>query len=222
MKPRILVGQALSPANPEPRPSGSGPWLLSPVFWLLSPSLLLAPVAFAQPPLKIVDPPLVPKCAPPCQPPNSAGSPAVSMRQAVSDAEKRLDTKLSQVGGKDKVYILGLARGLYLAGYGTVFTQEIDLIETPRPNPFHQQITPPEAAAVHQRKLENLALLRKALRDLWADAAAALSPMPDSEQVVLAVRLLYQPWEDRSYLPSQIVLKGSRKANPASISMEEQ
>lgn len=171
--------------------------------------LLLAAPAFAQPPLKVVAA-------------NPAGSPALSMRQAVSDEEKHLDTKLSQVGGKDKVYILGLARGLYLAGYGTVFTQEIDLIESPHANPFHQQITPQEAAAVHQRKLENLAALRKALRDLWTDAAAALSPMPDNEQVVVAVRLLYQPWEDRSSLPSQIVLKGSRKANPATLQLEEQ
>ncbi|HLI85986.1 MAG TPA: hypothetical protein VKV17_18875 [Bryobacteraceae bacterium] len=192
----------------EPRPSGSGPRLLPPVARLLSP-LLLAAAAFAQPPLKVVAT-------------SPAGSPALTMRQAVSDEEKHLDTKLSQVGGKDKVYILGLARGLYLAGYGAVFTQELDLIETPHLNPFHQQITPQEAAAVRQRKLENLAVLRKSLRDLWADAAAGLSPMPDTEQVVLAVRLLYQPWEDRSGLPSQIVLKGSRKASPASISVEEQ
>jgi hypothetical protein len=34
--------------------------------------------------------------------------------------------------------------------------------------------------------------------------------------------LLYQPWEDRSGLPSQIVVKGSRKANPATLQLEEQ
>lgn len=170
--------------------------------------LLFAGAALAQPPLKVVAP-------------TPAGSPP-SMHQSVADAEKRLDTKLAEVGGKEKVYILGLTRGLYLAGYGAVFTQEIDLIESPHPNPFHQQITPQEAAAVRQRKLENLAALRKAIRDMWADAAASLSPMPDSEQVVLAVRLLYQPWEDKSGLPSQIVVKGSRKANPATLQIEEQ
>jgi hypothetical protein len=170
--------------------------------------LIFAGAAFAQPPLKVVAP-------------TPAGSP-VSVHQAVSDAEKRLDAKLAEVGGKDKVYILGLTRGLYLAGYGAVFTQEIDLIESPHPNPFHQKITPQEAVVVRQRKLENLTALRKALRDMWADAAAALSPMPDSEQVVLAVRLLYQPWEDKSGLPSQIVVKGPRKANPATLQIEEQ
>jgi hypothetical protein len=175
---------------------------------LLFASLLFASPAFAQPPLKVVAT-------------SPAGTP-VSMRQAVSDTEKRLDAKIAEVGSKDKVYILGLARGLYLAGYGAVFSQEIDLIESPHPNPFHQQITPQEAAGVRRRKLENLTALRKALPDMWADAAAALSPVPDSEQVVLAVRLLYQPWEDKSGLPSQIVVKGGRKANPATLQIEEQ
>jgi hypothetical protein len=175
---------------------------------LLFAGLLFANNVLAQPPLKVVAT-------------SPAGSP-VSVHQAVSDAEKRLDAKLAEVGGKDKVYILGLTRGLYLAGYGTVFTQEIDLIESPHPNPFHQKITPQEAAVVRQRKLENLTALRKALRDMWAGAAAALSPMPDSEQVVLAVRLLYQPWEDKSGLPSQIVVKGPRKANPTMLQIEEQ
>jgi hypothetical protein len=36
------------------------------------------------------------------------------------------------------------------------------------------------------------------------------------------VRLLYQPWEDTSGMPSQIVVKGTRKSNPASLQLEEQ
>jgi hypothetical protein len=166
---------------------------------------LTTALAFAQAPLKVINPP------------TTLGS----MHQQVADAEKRLDTKISQLGGKEHVYILGLTRGLYLTGYGAVFTQEIDLIESPRPNPFHQQMTEKEVASVHQRKVENLAALRKALRDMWADAAASL-PMPDTEQVVLAVRMLYQPWEDTSGMPSQIVVKGARRGGPGGVQVEEQ
>src|SRR3974390_3027274 len=97
------------------------------------------------------------------KPPTTLGS----MRQQIADAEKRLDTKISQVGGKDRVYVLGLTRGLYLAGYGAVFTEELDLTETPGITPFHQQITPQEIVTMHQRKLANLAALRKTLRDMW-------------------------------------------------------
>jgi hypothetical protein len=139
--------------------------------------------------------------------------------------EKHLDLKIDQVGGPDRVnrvYVLGLARGLYLPGYGAVFTQEVDLIESPHPNPFRQQISPQEAAAVHTRKLTNLAALRKALRDMWAEAAALLPNMPENEQVVVAVRMLYQSWEDTSGLPSQIMVRGSRKAAPGAVQVEEQ
>jgi hypothetical protein len=171
---------------------------------------LLATCCFAQAPLKVaaVTPGTV----------TAAGS----VRESITAVEKRLDSKLDQVGGKDRVYILGLTRGLYLEGYGAVFTSELDLIESPRPNPFRQQIGPQEAAGVRQRKLQNLAALRKSLRDLWADAAGLLGSIPDTDQVVVAVRLLYQPWEDTSGMPSQIVVKGSRKAGPAGVQMEEQ
>jgi hypothetical protein len=50
------------------------------------------------------------------------------------------------------------------------------------------------------------------MQGMWKDAALALTSIPDSEQVVVAVRVLYQPWEDTGGLPGQIVMKGSRKA----------
>ena len=167
--------------------------------------------AFAQAPLKVVAV-------------SPAGTP-VSIRQQIRDVEKRLDTSISQVGGKEpesRVYILGLTRGLYLDGYGAVFTQELDLIETPHPSPFQLTIPPAEVASVHQRKLANLAALQKALREMWGQATASLTAMPDSEQVVLSVRLFYQPWEITAGLPSQIILKGARKTSPGEILMEEE
>jgi hypothetical protein len=143
-------------------------------------------------------------------------------RPPMADVEKRVDAKLSTIGGADPVYILGLTRGLYLGGYGTVLTAELDLIPTPVPTPFHQQITKDEAIKVHQRKIEHLALLRKTMREIWADAASALTSTPDTEQIVLAVRLFYRPWEDTSGLPAQIVMTGSRKGGLAGIQTEEQ
>jgi hypothetical protein len=175
---------------------------------MLFPMAAVAVAAQAQAPLKVAA--VSPASAP------------TSVRQMVADEEKRLDTKIALVGDKDPVYILGLTRGLYLPGYGAVFTEELDLIQSPRPNPFHQQMTDKEIATIHQRKLTNLTALRKAVRDMWADAAASLTGMPDTEQVVLAVRLLYQSWENTGGLPSQIVVKGPRKASPAAVTMEEQ
>jgi hypothetical protein len=85
------------------------------------------------------------------------------------------------------------------------------------------KIPPEEVAKIHQRKLDHLPLLRKTMQGMWRDAATALTSMPDSEQIVLAVRLLYQPWEDTTGLPGQIVMKGARKAAlTGDIETEEQ
>jgi hypothetical protein len=172
--------------------------------------LLLAP-AWAQAPLKTAA-----VVNPPTERPNG-------MRQVVTSFENHLNDKITGVGGADPVYILGLTRGLYLQGFGAVYTAELDLVATPRPNPFQKEIPKEVAAKVHTRKLQNLALLKKAMHDMWVDAASTLTSFPDTEEVVLAVRLFYQPWEDTTGLPVQIVMKGPRKAAIAGgIQTEEQ
>jgi hypothetical protein len=159
--------------------------------------LLLAAPVWAQAPLK-------PVVAP------STERPGVP-RKVFTDLESNFDYKLRIANDKDPIDLLGLTRGLYLPGYGAVLTTEVSLIATPTINPFRLKITPEEAARVHQRKLDHLPLLKKTMQSMWKDAAAALG-IPDTEQVVLAVRLLYQPWEDTTGLPGQIVMKGPRKA----------
>jgi len=159
--------------------------------------LLLAAPMWAQAPLKVVNPPTAERVGVP--------------RKIFTDLESNFDYKLRIANDKDPFDLLGLTRGLYLPGYGAVLTTEISLIATPTINPFRLKITPEEAARVHQRKLDHLPLLKKTMQSMWKDAAAALG-IPDTEQVVLAVRLLYQPWEDTTGLPGQIVIKGPRKA----------
>ncbi len=159
---------------------------------------MAAVAAFAQAPLKTVAP--------------GAPSDQSTVSQAVmTDLEKQLDKQVSKVGGKDPVQLLGLTRGIYLPGYGAVITQEISLVQTPYPNPFRQPITPQEAAQIHKRKIERLPLARQTVRQLWLDAAAALNMVPDTDQIVVAVRLLYQEWEDTHDLPGLMVVKATRK-----------
>ena len=144
-------------------------------------------------------------------------------RQTLADVERHLDTKLASLGGaNDPMDLLGDARGIYLDGYGAVFTAEVSLIVTPGINPFHTEFTAPEKEKVHQRKIDRLPLLRQAMRDMWRDSATTLAAMPDNQQVVIAVRLLYLPWEDTHGLPAQIVMKGDRRAAAGSVQIEEQ
>jgi hypothetical protein len=145
-------------------------------------------------------------------------------RQAISDLERRLDTKLSSLGAaNDPVDLLGAARGIYLDGYGVVLTAEASLIIAPGLSPFHQEITQPEKEKVHQRKLDRLPMLKQVMRDMWRDSAMALTAIPDNQQVVVSVRLLYLPWEDTRGLPGEIVMKGDRRAAvTGAVQMEEQ
>lgn len=71
-------------------------------------------------------------------------------------------------------------------------------------NPF-------EAAQIHKRKLERLPLVRQRVHQLWMVAAAARNTMPNNDQIVVAVRLVYQEWEDTKGLPGLLVVKATRQ-----------
>ena len=131
--------------------------------------------------------------------------------QTFRELEKRFDTQLASVGAPNSpIDVLGTTRGLYLDGYGAVFTTELSLIITPQVNPFRQQITKEEAASVHQRKLNRLPQLKQAMGEMMKTSALTLIQIPESQQIVVAVRLLYLPWEDTTGLPAQVMLTATR------------
>jgi len=142
-------------------------------------------------------------------------NPAKAMKiapQTFKELERHFDTQLASIGGpNDPIDILGTTRGLYLDGYGAVFTSEMSLIITPRINPFHQQMTKEEVAAVHRRKSARLPLLKQAMADMMKNSAVTLIQIPDSQQIVVAVRLLYLPYEDTTGLPGQVLMSASRR-----------
>ncbi len=140
----------------------------------------------------------------------------------MSDLEKHLDERISTAGGAEPLVLLGPARALYLAGYGTVVTQEVSLAVTPTLNPFQPKVTPQDVVRVHQKKVERVPLLKQLMRQMWASTAETLSMVPDNEQIVIAVRLLYKSWEDTNGLPGQILLRGTRGAGVDGVQMEEQ
>jgi hypothetical protein len=140
----------------------------------------------------------------------------------MTDLEKHLDERISAVGGAEPLVLLGPARALYLAGYGAVVTQEVSLAITPTINPFQPKITPQDVARVHQKKVERIPLLKQLMPQMWVSTAETLNMVPDTEQIVVAVRLLYKSWEDTKGLPGQIVLRGTRGAGLAGVQTEEQ
>ncbi len=133
-------------------------------------------------------------------------------RATLAPLEGGFDARLSRPGQQDAFDLLGNTRGVYLDGYGVVFTTELNLIVMPGMSPFRPQVTKEEIERVHQRKLAKLEVLKKAMREMMASSAAAIDGLPANEQVAVAVTLFYYSWEDRSGLPSQILMQAPKSA----------
>jgi hypothetical protein len=130
-------------------------------------------------------------------------------RAALASIERTCDSRLERPT-PDSFYLLGTARGVYLEGYGVVFSTELNLIVSPNLSPFHQSFTPIEKARIHDRKVQRLPVLKQQMRELLVASAVSLENLPPSEQVVLAVTLFHYSWEDYTGLPSQIVMQAER------------
>jgi hypothetical protein len=161
---------------------------------------------------------------PAAKPAPSAGGARVTLtRQTFKTLEDDFNQKLQTFNPSERVYMLGATRGVYLQGYGAVFSVELDLIQSPTLNPFHQKILPEEVTATHDRKLKQLPLLGKAMLQQMMACARALDAIPANEQIVMVIRLDYQPWEDTDKLSSQILLHADRKSAAAGdIQVEQQ
>ena len=131
-------------------------------------------------------------------------------REAVAAVENNFATRLEQADTEDRFDILAYPQGVYLRGYGVVFTAKLNLIVAPGLSPFRPAMKSKEIARVRERKLKKLPLLKTTMKEVLVKAAASLDPVPAGEQVVVAVALHHWSWEDTKGLPQQIVLHADR------------
>jgi len=139
----------------------------------------------------------------------AATAPRVS-RGTLAAMEKSLDERISKLWDDNPYLLLGPTRGVYLDGYGAVFTAEVNLMSNPV-SLMHSTLSKDEIAKYHQKKLERLPLLRKALRDALISTAASLDTVPPDEQVTIVAFLDHYPWEDITGLPAQLTLQAPKK-----------
>lgn len=140
----------------------------------------------------------------------SASAPRVS-RTVLKAVEVSLDERLKTIWPDNPFTLIGNTRGLYLEGYGALFTVEVSPILSTTMM-MHPTVTKEEAAKAHKLRIERVAILKTALRQAVADAAASLDPVPDNDQVTLIVFLQYHSWEDVSGTPAQLTFQGKKKA----------
>jgi hypothetical protein len=131
----------------------------------------------------------------------------------LKNLETIFDSRLAALDPKDPIDMLGTTRGLYVPGFGTVFTTEISLIVSPGLFPVAgPRYTPELRAQVHQRKAAQIPKLQETMKDMVKVTALTLVPMPDDQRIVLAVRLRYLSEEDTAGLPAQIVMTADKKS----------
>ena len=53
-------------------------------------------------------------------------------RTTLAAAEKSLDDRIAGLWGDNPLIVLGPTRGVYLEGYGAVFTAEVNLVAGPQ------------------------------------------------------------------------------------------
>jgi hypothetical protein len=134
-------------------------------------------------------------------------------RTTLAAAEKNLDNRFAGLWNDNPFIMLGPTRGVYLEGYGAVFTAEVNLVAGPQITIIMQSPTKQSIAEHRQKKIARIPELKKAMAKALADTAASpeMAAVPLDEQIVLVAFLSHFPWEDLSGLPSQIMMQGSKR-----------
>jgi hypothetical protein len=130
----------------------------------------------------------------------------------LKNLEKVFDMRLEAADAKDPLDVWGSTRGLYVEGLGTVFTTELGLIVTPGIYGLLPKIPDDLIKQVHERKLKHLQQLEDLMKDLMKVSALTLTPLPDDQKIVYAVRVRYLMWEDTTGLPAQILMTADKKS----------
>lgn len=150
-------------------------------------------------------------------------TPAVELA-VIKELETSFEQKVKHLDAEERFQLLGAASGVYLRGYGVVFTVPLDLIDTPPITIGRSVITPAHRKMVHEKKTAHLPLFRKAIMEMAILAAGSVKPLPPGEKIVIAARLFYFDWEDCAGLPSVMIATASRAGALGSeeIKLEEQ
>ena len=150
-------------------------------------------------------------------PPTAPGGGTPVLKAAVSDDALKVlqtgfDSELAAYNYNDSIDVIGRTRGVYLNDYGVVFTTELSPIVTPNITPFIKKIPEETKISVHKRKLDRIPVVKEKMAEMMKRSAEQLSLLPDGQQIVVVVKLLYYPYEDTTQLPKQIMMKGDKRS----------
>ncbi len=140
----------------------------------------------------------------------AAAQPVRISRDSLQAIELGFDRSVNTVNINDPIDLIGTTRGVYIQGFGVVFTTEVNLVMFPI-SPFHPAPNKENIARLHTRKVQRLPVFRDLMRKMMVSAASALDNIPETEQVVMSAVLYYRSFEERDGLPEQIIMRAPRK-----------
>lgn len=125
--------------------------------------------------------------------------------------EKSFDRRIVSYNADQPMDLIGFTRGVYLDGYGVVFTAEVNLLLSPGLTPFRPKFTHEELTRLRQKKLDRVSELKRLMRDMMVSTGTTLKQVPPEQQIVVGVSLFYHAHEDKKGLPLQILMQAPRK-----------
>ena len=136
--------------------------------------------------------------------------PARVARPLMRAMEDSLDKRFGKMWPDNPLAVVGPSRGVYLDGYGAVFTTELNLASEGL-SMMHLNLSPQEKALVVKRKEERVPQVKKALQEALVDTAASLDTMPPEEQIIIQVVLDRYSWEQSPGYPSEMIVQATRQ-----------
>jgi len=138
----------------------------------------------------------------------AADAPRVN-RGSLRPVELSLDGRITRLWQDNSLTLVGSTRGVYLDGYGAVFSAEVNTVQA---NTFmmHPTLTKEEMDQLRQKQIARVPELTTEMKKALVDSAASLDSLAPTDNVVISVILDHFSWEEKGSLPSQITLQAQK------------
>lgn len=140
---------------------------------------------------------------------SAADAPRVS-RNLMTTVERNLDERIQRMWSDNPLALVGPSRGVYLPGYGIVFTAEVNLA-TANISLMNPTLTDVEKVGHHKKKVERVPQLKTIMKEALIAAAASLDPIPATDKITIAFILPRYAWEDATGVPLQVIVEGNKQ-----------
>jgi len=131
-------------------------------------------------------------------------------RAVIRSAEKLFEARLRPIWPDTPGALIGGVRGVYLDGYGAVFTAEMNTVSE-NTSLIISALTPAAKENIHRTKVQRMPQLKSSLEQSLTDVGLTLDTIPMDEQIVLQVVLDRYEWEAPGGYPAELLFQTTRR-----------